>query len=135
MKEIINGIIRQLHVRNQTFPKLNVFLYCTKVSVGNTSKLHCQWVVPDYITIVSRQHHSYKIRNCAHSKKVESLLSAHCLKPYHYPINKPTKHIHNMLMTTLNWFLMKFTRTQTDLLIRKLITLHLWCLVKQTTHQ
>ena len=72
------------------FPTQRVWLYCTKVPVGNAPKLHRQWVGPYYITMVNRQNHTYKIRNCANNKEVKSLVSAHRLKPYHDPLTRPT---------------------------------------------
>lgn len=66
-----------------------MWLYCTKVAIGKSPKLHRKWTGPYYITQLG-PNFTYKIRNCATNKEVKSLIDGARLKPYFDPEKRPT---------------------------------------------
>ncbi|CAC5380505.1 unnamed protein product [Mytilus coruscus] len=56
-------------------PAQRVWLFCTKVPVGKAPKLHRKWSEPYHITRIG-PHSTYKLRNCATNKEVQSIVNA-----------------------------------------------------------
>ncbi|CAC5422696.1 unnamed protein product [Mytilus coruscus] len=70
-------------------PAQRVWHYCTKVTVGKAPKLHRKWSGP-YYTTCTGPHSTYKLRNCATNKEVQSMMDAQRLKPYCNQKDRPT---------------------------------------------
>ena len=67
-----------------------VWLYNTKVPVGLSKKFHRMWTGPYYITLKG-PNHTYKLRDCADSKEMKSLIHANRMKPFNDPDSRPVQ--------------------------------------------
>ena len=61
-----------------------VWLYSSKIPIGLSAKLHNKWKGP-YVILESGPNFTFKLKECANSKEMKSLVHANRLKPFYDP--------------------------------------------------